>query len=94
MYYPHHHSVMYGQAPTAGAVAGGATAAATASQKNGKTDPEGFLGLNWKEIGVAVIVGSVTAVLTQLAIEHVQEVRKKKAPRSEALVFSRPWDSK
>lgn len=88
MYYPPQHSAMYGSVTTAGAVAGGATAAATTTQKNGKTDPDGFLGLNWKEIGVAVIVGSVTAVLTQLAIEHVQEIRKKKAPRSEALVFS------
>ena len=92
MYYRTYNPPYYG-APTAGAVAGGATAAASASQKNGKTDPEGFLGLNWKEIAVAVIVGSVTAVLTQLAIEHVQEARKKK-PKSHALVFTRPWMNK
>lgn len=91
MYYPPHYSVMYGQAPTAGAVAGGATAAATAGQSDPHMKPDGFLGLDWKSITVAVVVGSLTAVLTQLAIEHVQATRKKAAPKSKALVFTRPW---
>ena len=67
------HPYPYGQAPAA--VAGGATAAASGG-KEGHIDPEGFLGLNWKSIMVAVTIGSLTAVLTSLTLEYVKERKK------------------
>ncbi len=88
MYYPPPYTVMYGQAPSAGAVAGGATAAATAGQDDPHMKSGGVLGLDWKSITVAVVVGSLTAVLTQLAIEHVQKTRKQPTPGSKTLLFS------
>lgn len=77
--YGHYGYSHYGQA-SAGAVAGGATAASTSTQAH--IDPEGFLGLNWKSIMVAVTIGSLTAVLTQLALESVRDRRKSKEKRN------------
>ncbi len=74
--YGHYGYSHYGQAPTAGAVAGGATAASTSTQAH--IDPDGFLGLNWKSIMVAVTIGSLTAILTQVALENVRERKKAK----------------
>jgi hypothetical protein len=92
MYYPPQ-SPYYGQVTSAGAIAGGATAAASGG-KSGHLNPEGALGLDWKSIMVAVMIGSVTAVLTQLTLEHVKEKKKQRTPKAAALVFSRPWDDK
>ena len=89
MYYPPHHPY-YGQATSAGAIAGGATAAASGG-KRGHIDPEGALGLDWKSIMVAVMIGSLTAVLTQLTLEHVREKKKQKPPKPKALVFTPTW---
>lgn len=80
--YGHYGHSPYGQA-SAGAVAGGATAAATKTQAH--LDPEGFMGLNWKSIMVAVTIGSLTAVLTQLTLESVRERRKSKAKQDRYL---------
>ncbi len=87
MYYGYHG--YYGQSP--GAIAGGATAAASGS-KSGHVDADQFLGINWKSIAIAVTIGSLTAVLTQLSLEHIKD-RKKKKVKSHALTFSRPWDT-
>ena len=92
MYYPPQ-SPYYGQVTSAGAIAGGATAAASGG-KGAHMDPEGTLGLNWKSIMVAVMIGSITAVLTQLTLEHVKEKKKQKGVKPTALVFSRPWADK
>jgi hypothetical protein len=79
-YYP------YGQAP--GAIAGGATAAASGTSQ-GHVDPEGFLGLNWKSIMVAVTIGSLTAILTSLTLEYVKERGKSgKKPDHRVLVLT------
>ena len=86
--YPH-----YGQAPSAGAIAGGATAASV--QTRSHMDPKGFMGLNWTSIMIAVTIGSLTAVLTQLTLEYVKERKKKgKKPKHQALIFTRPWERK
>lgn len=86
--YPH-----YGQAPSAGAIAGGATAAST--QTSSHMDPKGFMGLNWTSIMIAVTIGSLTAVLTQLTLEYVKERKKQgKKLTHQALTFSRPWERK
>ena len=37
-------------------------------------DTTGFLGLNWKSIGAAVIVGSLVAVGTDLMLEIVRPI--------------------
>jgi hypothetical protein len=37
-------------------------------------DSGGFLGLNWKSIGAAVIVGSLVAVGTDLMLEIVRPI--------------------
>ncbi len=79
--------IHYGAA-SPGAVAGGATAAA-AGGKSGHIDPDGFMGLDWKSIAVAVAVGSLTAILTQLTLEYVKERRESGAkPKHRALTFS------
>jgi len=66
----------YGAA-SPGAVAGGATAAASGGQ-SGHLNPEGFMGMDWRSIMVAVAIGSLTAVLTQLALEHIKAVKESK----------------
>ena len=43
------------------------------------------MGLNWKSIMVAVTIGSLTAVLTQLTLESVRERRKSKAKQDRYL---------
>jgi len=78
----------YGQSP--GAIAGGATAAASGS-KSGHVDPDQFLGINWKSIAIAVTIGALTAVLTQVTLEHIKE-RKKAKVKPHALTFHRPWE--
>lgn len=80
-YYGH-----YGVA-SPGAVAGGATAAASGG-KSGHMNPDGFMGLDWKSIMVAVTVGSLTAILTQLTLEYVKERKESgKKPKHRALTF-------
>ena len=77
----------YYGAASPGAVAGGATAAASGG-KSGHIDPDGFLGLDWKSIMVAVAVGSMTAILTQLTLEYVKERRESgKKPKHQLLTF-------
>ena len=86
--YPH-----YGQAPSAGAIAGGATAAST--QASSHMDPKGFMGLNWTSIMIAVTIGSLTAVLTQLTLEYVKERKESgKKPKQNVLSWDRSWESK
>lgn len=81
------HYGYYGAA-SPGAVAGGATAAASGG-KSGHMDPEGFMGLDWKSIMVAVAIGSMTAILTQLTLEYVKERRESgKKPKHRALTFA------
>jgi hypothetical protein len=81
----------YGQS-NAGAHVGGAVSGAVTS-KGGHTDSEGFLGMNWAGIFAAVLIGSVTAVMTQLAVEHIKEkrkVQKTKEPKTRALSLELP----
>jgi len=61
-------------APSTGAVAGAVTAA---SSNIPHSDPEGFLGLNWKSIGVTVFVAVLTAVATDTAISEWRAYRKR-----------------
>jgi hypothetical protein len=84
------HYGYYGQSP--GAIAGAATAAATGAR--GHLDPGQFLGVNWKSVAIAVTIGSLTAILTQLTLEHVKERKKSGKVKSIALTFSHPWESK
>jgi hypothetical protein len=73
----------YYAAPSPGAVAGGVTAAATESGLSGSKE------FNWTSILIAVTVGSLTAVLTQLTLEHVEEKKKLgKKPKHRALIFA------
>lgn len=77
----------YYGAASPGAVAGGATAAAAGGQ-SGHVNPEGFMGLDWKSIMVAVAIGSLTAVLTQLTLEHIKTTREsKKKPKHNVNTF-------
>ena len=62
-------------APTTGAVTG---AVAAASSSIPHVDPEGFLGLNWKSIGVTVFVAVLTAVATDTALTSWHDYRKNK----------------
>lgn len=81
----------YGQSPVA--IAGAMTAAGAMSQ-NKHLNPNGFLGLHWPSVMAAVVVGSLTAVMTQLAVEHVKSRRKIQAkeggPKPTALSLSLP----
>lgn len=72
--------VRYGAA-SSGAAAGGAAAAAESTDVGGRhLDATGFLGLNWRSIGAAVIVGSLVAVGTDLTLEIVRPfIFRKKA---------------
>lgn len=84
---------MYGQG-TAGAHVGGSVSGAVTGGSH--VDPKGFLGLNWTGLLAAVIVGSTTAVITQLAVEHIRDRRKKqrkKHPESRAMALSLPVES-
>jgi hypothetical protein len=64
--------------PSTGAVTG---AVAAASSSIPHVDPEGFLGLNWKSIGVTVFVAVLTAVATDTVLTEWHGYRKKrKAP--------------
>jgi hypothetical protein len=66
--------VRYGAA-SSGAAAGGAAAAAESSAVGGQhLDSVGFLGLNWKSIGAAVIVGSLVAVGTDVTLEIIRPI--------------------
>lgn len=75
----------YGQ--NAGSTVSGAVASSVATGQHAKE--AAFMGLDWKSIIVAVIVGSMTAVLTQLSVEHVQDRRKKlkKTPTESAALI-------
>ena len=85
---------MYGQGQ-AGAHIGGAVSGAVSSG-GGHTNADGFLGLNWPGLLAAIVVGSVTAVATQLAVEHIRDRRKahKKAePKTRALALELPLEA-
>lgn len=62
-------------APSTGAVTGAVTAV---SSPIPHADPEGFLGLNWKSIGVTVFVAVITAVATDVALSEWHAYRKRK----------------
>ncbi len=83
MHAPYH---LYGQSP--GAIAGAATAAASAGT-TAHLDSKGFFGVNWKSLVVAVAIGSLTAVLTQLTLEYVRERRQSGAkPKHKVLLMT------
>lgn len=63
----------FGVAST-GASAGGAAAAESSDVGGRHLDSGGFLGLNWKSIGAAVIVGSLVAVGTDVMLEIVRPI--------------------
>jgi hypothetical protein len=65
--------VRYGAA-SSGASAGGAAAAESSSIGGRHTDEAGFLGLNWRSIGAAVVVGSLVAVGTDVALEIIRPI--------------------
>ena len=47
-------------------------------------NPDGFLGLDWKSIGVTVLVSTITATMTAILVEELTDLRKKhrgKGPR-------------
>ncbi len=65
--------VRYGAA-SSGAAAGGAAAAESSDVGGRHLDTAGFLGLNWKSIGAAVIVGSLVAVGTDVMLEIIRPI--------------------
>lgn len=67
----------YGVAST-GAAAGGAAAAESSDVGGRHLDNAGFLGLNWRSIGAAVVVGTLVAVGTDLMLEIVRPLIFKK----------------
>ena len=82
---------MYG-AGEAGAHIGGSVSGAV-SASGGHTSQDGFLGLNWPGLFAAVVIGSVTAIATQLAVEHIRARRKshsKSEPKTRALALELP----
>lgn len=42
------------------------------------TDPNGFLGLSWKSIGISVFVAVLTAVATDIALTEWHGYRRRK----------------
>jgi len=67
----------YGTA-SSGAAAGGAAAAESSDVGGRHVDETGFLGLNWKSIGAAVVVGTLVAVGTDLMLETIRPILFKK----------------
>jgi hypothetical protein len=67
----------YGTA-SSGAAAGGAAAAESSDVGGRHVDETGFLGLNWKSIGAAVVVGTLVAVGTDLMLETIRPFLFKK----------------
>ena len=67
----------YGAA-SSGAAAGGAAAAESSDVGGRHIDGTGFLGLNWKSIGAAVVVGTLVAVGTDLMLEVIRPILFKK----------------
>lgn len=62
-----------------GASTGAVTGAVVgASSGDSHTDPNGFLGLNWKSIGVSVFVAVITAVATDIALTEWHGYRRRK----------------
>jgi hypothetical protein len=74
--------VRYGVASTgasAGGAAAGSAAAAESLDVGGRhVDDTGFLGLNWKSIGAAVVVGTLVAVGTDVMLEVIRPILFKK----------------
>lgn len=74
--------VRYGTASTGaaagGAAAGGAAAAESLDVGGRHLDGTGFLGLNWRSIGAAVVVGTLVAVGTDLMLETIRPLIFKK----------------
>jgi hypothetical protein len=76
----------YGYYSGPGAIAGAVSATSANPDKYMK--PEGFLGMDWRAIAIAVTIGSLTAVLTQLALESIKDRKASgKGPRHEALIL-------
>lgn len=69
-------SALYTGAST-GAVTG-AVVGSSSSSGDGHTDPNGFLGLNWRSIGVSVFVAVITAVATDIALTEWHGYRRRK----------------
>jgi len=67
-------SALYTGAST-GAVTGAVVASAS---RSGHEDPNGFLGLNWKSVGISVFVAVITAVATDIALTEWREYRRNK----------------
>ena len=67
----------YGAAST-GAAAGGAAAAESSDVGGRHVDGTGFLGLNWRSIGAAVVVGTLVAVGTDVMLEVIRPILFKK----------------
>ena len=67
----------YGTAST-GAAAGGAAAAESSDVGGRHVDATGFLGLNWRSIGAAVVVGTLVAVGTDVMLEVIRPILFKK----------------
>jgi len=71
------HLARYGAAST-GASAGGAAAAESSDVGGRYVDATGFLGLNWKSVGAAVVVGTLVAVGTDVLLEVIRPILFKK----------------
>ena len=63
------------EATSIGAVTG--AVAATSRPGSYYESPEGFLGLNWRGIGISVFVAVVTSVATDIAITKWHAYRKR-----------------
>ena len=71
------HLTRYGAA-SSGAAAGGAAAAESSDVGGRYVDATGFLGLNWKSVGAAVVVGTLVAVGTDVLLEVIRPILFKK----------------
>jgi hypothetical protein len=84
----------YGESP---AILAGSLTAAGAISQNKHLNPDGFMGLHWPSIIAAVVVGSLTAVMTQLVVTHVKAVRETQqregGPKQTALSLSLPVEN-
>lgn len=85
----------YGVDPSLVAGAAAGTEAHRQTQQKEHQTTVGFLGMDWKSMFAAVLIGSLTAIFTNAVVESVRERKKKlggKVPPQQALSLTLPVD--